>query len=69
MAPVFGPDTPPPRNCRVKKTRRKFFSRRAASFQFDPVLVTSWSPSHRGRAFSTISLNRGFFDVVQPEEI
>ena len=24
------------------------FVRRAASFKFDPVLVTSWSPSHRG---------------------
>ena len=33
---------------RTKKTRR-MFHRRAASFQFDPVLVTSWSPSRRGQ--------------------
>src|SRR5579862_2011352 len=31
-----------------RKTRRGVLTRRAASFLFDPVLVTSWSPSHRG---------------------
>ena len=37
----------PPR-CRKRKTRRKLSPRRAVSFEFDPVFVTSWSPSHRG---------------------
>ena len=36
-------------NRRHKKRTRRMFHRRAASFQFDPVLVTSWSPSHRGQ--------------------
>lgn len=41
-------------------------SRRAASFQLDPVSVTSWSPSLRG--YSTISLNGCLLDVIQPRE-
>ena len=31
-----------------KKKTRRVVSRRAASLKFDPVLVTSWSPSDRG---------------------
>ena len=30
-------------------------SRRAASFQFDPVLVTSWSPSLRGDLYCIVA--------------
>src|SRR5437763_1718189 len=54
------------RGARKSKTRREGYSRRAVSFKFDPVLVTSWSPSHRGRASLTISLDGCFLDVVQP---
>jgi hypothetical protein len=50
------------------KTRREVCSRRAASFQFDPVLVTSWSPSRRG--FSIISLLDGRGpDGIEPREM
>src|ERR1700722_3318694 len=59
-------------DCRQKKTRRKRFCRRATSLLFDPVLIASWSPSHRGSrtytAVPTISLNGGFLDVIQVRE-
>src|SRR5215831_16761188 len=43
--------------------------RRAASIRFDPVLVTSWSPSHRGGLQCSTSLDGGLADIVQAREV